>query len=136
MWNDRGFTLVEVVVGGLVGAVLVVAIGLLGQNLVHQRTSADSESAAISLAERALERLKSPGANLTAGSYGPYLSNGGGATTLNGPFSMQWSIIDNTSSSTSPLVSPTLDSKRLTVTVTHVSNPHVRASFTTYHKAS
>jgi type II secretory pathway pseudopilin PulG len=57
MYRDGGFTLIEVAVAAVVGILLVLGIGLLGGNVFHQRISADSNSAAMSLAERHLERL-------------------------------------------------------------------------------
>src|ERR1041384_6473303 len=56
--SRSGFTLIETAVAGLVGLILVLALGLLGKNLVRQRISADSNSAAIDLAEEVMEKLK------------------------------------------------------------------------------
>lgn len=146
MCSERGFTLIEVAVAGLVGIVLVLAVGILTQNQVHQRTSADSNSAALSIAEQTLEHLEAlpnpaTAAGLTAGTHGPCgsppcLVDATGASSLNGPYLLQWTVVDNTSAATSPLVSPTNNSKQITVTLTHASNPYVRANLVTYYKTS
>jgi Tfp pilus assembly protein PilE len=146
MYSERGFTLIEVAVGALIGVMVVVSIGVLTQNLVHQRTSADSNSAAMTIAEGTLEQLEAlqnptTSASLTVGAHGPCVAppclvDVTGASSLNGPYRLQWVVVDNTNSSTSPLVSPSNNSKQITVTVTHVSNPYVRANLVTYYKVS
>lgn len=146
MSSERGFTLVEVGVGALLGVILVLSVGTLTQNLVHQRSSADSNSAAMSIAEQTLEQLRAlanpaTDANLTAGAHGPCVTppclvDVTGTSSLSGPYRLQWVVVDNTSASTSPLVSPSNNSKQITVTVTHASNPYVRASLVTYYKVS
>ncbi|MGH7899032.1 MAG: type IV pilus modification PilV family protein, partial [Candidatus Binatia bacterium] len=106
MYNDRGFTLIEVGVAALVGVILVLSVGLLTQNLVHQRSSADSNSAAMTLAEQTLERLRAlpapaTDADLTPGLHGPCLTppclvDVTGTASLIGPYQLQWMIVDNT----------------------------------------
>jgi hypothetical protein len=144
--NERGFSLIEVAVSGLVGVVLVLGIGLLTENVVHQRASVDSVSASATLAERQMEQLLSKqypatDADLTAGTHGPGSCasppckvDQTGAPSLNGPYLMQWVVVNNSSTGTSPLVDPTASSKKITVTVTHVSNPFALATLQTYYK--
>lgn len=146
MFSERGFTLIEVAAAALIGVVLVLGVGLLSENLVRRRASSDSISAAVALAERQMEQLlakQSPGtsADLTAGSHGPGAScvsppcklDETGTATLNGPYLMQWDVIDSSSSGT-PLVDPDASTKKITITVSHVTNPFTRATLQTYYK--
>ncbi len=147
MCSERGFTLIEVAAATLIGVVVVLGVGLLSENLVRRRASADSTSAASALAERQMEQLlskQSPGtsADLTAGTHGPgtscatppcKITETGDTNTLTGPYLMQWTVQDNASSGT-PLVDPTASTKTITMTVTHVSNPCTRATLQTYYK--
>src|SRR5437016_2749068 len=57
MSNKLGFSLIEAVVAILIGAVVVVAVGGLSERLIHHRTTTDSNSAAMSLAEARMEAL-------------------------------------------------------------------------------
>jgi Tfp pilus assembly protein PilV len=57
MYNSRAFTLVEAVVAVVIAAFVVIAVGGLGERLVHHRTTTDSNSAALSLAEWKMEKL-------------------------------------------------------------------------------
>ena len=72
--RERGFTLIELLVAAVIGVIMVLALGTLGLNSFHQRITADSLSAAATLAERQIERLKAlpnPATNalLTAGTH-------------------------------------------------------------------
>jgi prepilin-type N-terminal cleavage/methylation domain-containing protein len=159
MSSSRGFTLIEAVVAVLIGALLVVAMGGLSERLVHHRVTTDSNSAAMSLAERQMEALladpipnptgaQCPAANLC----GDTPANGGrthGPTSVNenlvasgsGPYNVQWVVIDanNTSPTTSPLAlaaGSTSLVKKITVSVSHLRNPQVSATVVRYYKVS
>jgi Tfp pilus assembly protein PilV len=153
MSSRGGFTLIEAVVAVLIGALLVVAMGGLSERLIHHRTTADSNSAAMSLAERQMETLLgNPTANptscptvdsfaLCAGTHTAVTVNAQGATSASGPYRVQWVVTDATNAQTSPLVTPdpslvTIKVKRITVTVTHLSNGLVNATLVRYYKAS
>jgi hypothetical protein len=110
----------------------------------------------MSLAERQMETLladpvKSPPNTCTAASadlcggappngltHGPTNINESGVTSASGPFRIQWVVIDANTTSQSFLVRPSsnIELKKITVTVTHLRNPNVRASVTSYYKAS
>ena len=140
---QHGFSLVEAATATLVGLQLVLGIGLLSQRLIHKRVSADSRSAALSLAEREMEQilaLPNPDTNasLTAGTHGPCgsppcLVAVDGSSTLNGPYLLQWTVVDNGASGT-PLVDSTASSKKITVSLTHVTDANARATLQTYYK--
>jgi hypothetical protein len=146
VYDERGFTLIEVGVAALVGLVLVLGVGLLTENLVHRRASVDSISASLTLAERQMEQLLSKqypasDAELTAGTHGPGSCvsppckvDHTGAPSLNGPYLMQWVVVDNSGATNSPLVDPTMSTKKITVTVTHVNDPSALATLQTYYK--
>jgi len=149
MCSERGFTLLEVLIAALIGLVLVLGVGLLGESLERRRASTDSSSAAMTLAERQMEQLlalASPASasNLTAGTHGPgtpctsppcKITATGDTNTLTGPYLMQWTVVDNAASGTA-LIDPTSPSstKKITVLVTHVSNPFIHATLQTYYK--
>ena len=140
--REAGFLLIEVVVATLIAVVVVIAIGLLSENLARRRASADSLSAAVSLAEGQMEQLfalPSPATNfsLTAGNHGPCGTppcpvDVSGVSNSSGPYLLQWSVIDNSSSGT-PLVDSTASSKKLTVTVSHQSDPYANVNLQTYY---
>jgi len=146
MSSDRGFTLIEVLVAMVIGASMVLAVGLSSETLVRRRSANASISAATSLAERQMEQLlakQSPAsdADLTAGIHGPNPCasppckiDETGAATLNGPYLMQWTVVDNSNSSGKPLLDPSGSTKQITTTVTHVTNPYARATLVTYYK--
>ena len=138
--GKRGFTLIEVVVAVAVGLTTVMGVGLLSENLIRRRVAADSESAAAGLAELEMEKLlalanPSTASDLTAGTHGPSNVGVDGTSTLNGPYVLQWIVVDNATSGTQ-LIDPNTASvsKTITVQVTHVSNSYVRASLQTYYK--
>jgi len=143
MCNERGFTLVEVLVAASIGLVMVLGLGMLQESLVRRRAATSAINGATSLAEQQLEQLLADpnpetSASLTAGLHGP---NGcasppckvdeTGASTINGPFRMQWTVIDDDNSGTKPLYDPSSSSKQITVNVTHVSDPYARATLVT-----
>jgi hypothetical protein len=160
MSSNRGLSLVEAVVAVLIGALLVVAIGGLTERLIHHRVTADSNSAAMSLAERQMETLLAipplsanppPGCTTAQDLCGGPPPNGltHGPTSVNenlvasgsGPYSVQWVVIDanNTSPTTSPLAlaaSATSLVKKITVSVSHLRNPQVSATVVRYYKVS
>lgn len=127
-----GFTLVEVLVAALVGLLVLAAGGQLGLNIFHQRASYDSISAATSLAERQFELLRdiqspSSDSNFTTGSHtatnSPMKQDG----TSGGPYNVTWTVVDNT---------PMTGVKKITVNVTHTSDPSVNVQLITYYKTS
>ena len=143
MFNDRGVTLIEVLVAAAIGLVMVLGLGVLQESLVRRRAATGAISTATALAERQLEQLlASPdletAADLTAGLHGP---NGctsppckideTGAATINGPFRMQWTVVDGDASGTTPLYDPSQTTKQITMSVTHVSDPYARATLVT-----
>ena len=150
MSNSRGFTITEAVVALLVAAMTVIAIGGLGERLNHHRTTTDSNSAAMSLAERQMESLlaetvqnpttaQCPTANLCGGSpptgLTKTLTSRNVDLTSCGPYTVQWAVVDDdNSSATSPLKlsagTTATAMKTITVTVTLPANPLVRASIT------
>lgn len=145
MFSERGFTLLEVLIAAAIGVVLVLGVGVLQEGLVHRRASSNSISAATSLAERQMEQLlatANPGtaSDLTAGTHGPNACasppckiDESGDSTVNGPYLMQWTVVDNNASSTK-FVDSSSSTKHITVTVTHVSNPHAQATLVTNYK--
>lgn len=146
MFDEGAFTLLEAVVATLVGMVLVLSLGLLTEHLEHRRASTDSTSGSLALAELQMERLltkKNPASDpeLTAGLHGPAscvsppcMVDQTGAPSLNGPYLMQWDVVDNDGTGGSPLVDPTVDTKQIAVTVAHVTDPLARATLRTYYK--
>jgi Tfp pilus assembly protein PilV len=141
--SQHGFSLVEAATATLVGLQLVLGIGLLSQSLTHKRVSADARSAAVSLAERKMEQIlalpnPSTNASLSAGTQGPCASppclvGVDGSSTLNGPYLLQWTVVDNGVTGT-PLVDSTASSKKITVSLTHVTDANARATLQTYYK--
>ncbi len=128
--RERGFTLIELLVAAVIGVIMVLALGTLGLNSFHQRITADSLSAAATLAERQIERLKAlpnPATNalLTAGTHtaagSPLRENG----TTGGPFAVQWVVENNI---------PVTGIKKITMTVDHVNNDSVYVQLVTYYK--
>lgn len=159
MSSKKGFTLIETLVALVIGVAVVLGIGALGERLVHHRVTTDSNSAAMSLAERQMEvLLADPIANPTgaqcpaANLCGDTPANGGrthGPTSVDenltpsgsGPYSVRWVVVDanSTSPTTSPLVLAAGASslvKKITVTVTHLRNPQVGATLVRYYKVS
>jgi len=150
MSSSRAFTLVEAVVAVLIAATMVIAIGGLGERLIHHRNTADSNSAAMSLAERQMESLlaetiqnpttaQCPAANLCGGTpptgVTKTLTGRNVDLTTGGPYTVQWTVVDNdNSAATSPLKlsagTTTTTVKTITVTVTLPANSLVRASIT------
>src|SRR2546423_708085 len=110
---------------------VIVAIGVLGENVSHQRVVNDGNSAAASLAEQKLEQLRALSASdaaLTAGAHGDGAGGSGyiddaGEASVTGPYRRTWAIADGV---------PITNSKRVTVTVTHLSDARVHADLTTY----
>jgi prepilin-type N-terminal cleavage/methylation domain-containing protein len=155
MSSSRGFTLIETVVAVLIAATIIVAIGGLSERLVHHRTTTDSNSAAMALAERKMEVLLadtnpnptttqcaggSP-PSLCSGSHGPTNVDLNLAASTSGPYTVTWTIVNATTTSTSPFVqavtggSPTAV-KKITVKVTHMHDPFVNASVVRYYKVT
>jgi prepilin-type N-terminal cleavage/methylation domain-containing protein len=125
MSTDSGFTLVETLVAALIGAILVVSIGVLGGTLLRHRANADSISAATSVAEAEIERLRALG-EPPDGTVGWNGVNEAGEPDF-GPYEMQTVVEDD-----QPPLDPDALSKRLTVRVRHQNNPLVSAEVTTY----
>jgi type II secretory pathway pseudopilin PulG len=156
VYSKKGFTLVETLVALVIGVAVVLGIGALGERLVHHRVTTDSNSAAMSLAERQMEVLladpisnpaaaQCPAANLCGGApptgltHGPTSVNENLAPSGSGPYSVRWTIINGSTASTSPLVLAAGASslvKKITVTVTHLRNPQVSATLVRYYKVS
>jgi type II secretory pathway pseudopilin PulG len=159
MSSKGGFTLIEAVVAALVGLIGTLAIGGLGERIIHHRVTADSNSAVLSLAERQLETLLADanpnptstqcsatpppdlcGAAPPSGlAHGPNSVDGNGNAAGSGLYQVQWTVVDGSSASTSPLVLPASASfkvKKITVTVTHLNNPLVNATLSTFYKVS
>jgi Tfp pilus assembly protein PilV len=135
--NSDGFSLIEALVALLVGLGLVLGLGNLGQRLVHHRTTTNSNSAAMAYAEQQMEKILAdqnprpsggscPSASLCAGSH---------STTV-GQFTVQWTVTDSSTSTSSPLIlssatnTASFTVKKITVSVTHSKNPMVSASIT------
>lgn len=133
----HGFSLIEVLVGMLIGVGLVVAVGVLGGSLVRHRANADSLSAACNIAERQIERLRSlddPSSNALLAD-GRHPSSGtllcdetgldvDGVGNLAGPYEIFWEVDDD---------QPQTGSKEITVTVTHANNDFVECQLETYY---
>jgi prepilin-type N-terminal cleavage/methylation domain-containing protein len=150
--NSRGFSLIEVLVAIVVGAIVVIGVGLLGERLVHHRATSDSNSAAMSLAERKMEQLLAastpptcPGDDLCGGAppggLNHTLSNQNVDLTSGGPYTVLWNVVDNDNSTqTTPLklssgTNPTQTIvKTITVTVTLPKNPLVNASIKRHYR--
>jgi prepilin-type N-terminal cleavage/methylation domain-containing protein len=146
-----GFTLIETLAALVIGLALVVGLGGLTERLAHHRITTDSNSAAMSLAERQVESLLAESvlnptgtqcatvdtSKLCAGTHTATTLNSSGGTS-NPEYRVQWTITDATGASTVPLVmptpagTPTTEAKQITVSVTHLNNPQVGASLTRY----
>lgn len=138
--SNEGFTLVEALAAIVIAVAVVAGLGMLSERLIHHRATTDSNSAAMSLAEAQMEALLAdltpnppsascPGANLCSGTH----------TTTNGNYSVQWVVVDATTTSSSPLVLASGSNapvKKITVTVTHSRNPLVYASLTRFYNVS
>jgi prepilin-type N-terminal cleavage/methylation domain-containing protein len=156
VFNSRGFSLIEVLVAIVVGAIVVIGVGLLGERLVHHRATSDSNSAAMSLAERQMEQLLAdptpnptggacPAANL-CGAAPPVgldhtLTNRNVDLTAGGPYTVQWNVVNNDNTTqTTPLklssgTNPTQTVvKTIRVTVMLPNDPLVRASITRHYR--
>jgi competence protein ComGC len=161
MFSSRGFTLVEAIVAALVGVILVVAVGRVGQSVIHQRSSTDSNSAATSLAEWQMEKLladpvqkpeldglcsggsvpalcgAAPTSTGGGRNHGPIDVNEKGTTIGTLSYRVQWNVVNLNDTANSPLVTPTgasMPMKKITVTVTHLRNSSARASVVRYHR--
>jgi prepilin-type N-terminal cleavage/methylation domain-containing protein len=137
MSSKSGFTLIESVVALLIGAAVIVAIGGLSERLIHHRTTTDSNSAALNLAEWQMEKLfassarnlSCPTATTSSNACGSTVTNGDDlcgydvATNVNGRqhgpvtidanqssggrYCLQWNVLDASSDASSPLIVPT-----------------------------
>ena len=153
MYNNRAFTLIETLIALVIGVAVVLGIGGLGERLVHHRVTADSNSAAMSLAERQMEVLladlnpdpttaQCPAAKLCSGTHGPSNVDIDLAASTSGPYSVQWTVVDSTTTSTSPFVLATTGGaaqkavKKITMTVSHLRNPYVNATVVRYYKVT
>ena len=150
MSSKRGFTIVETVVAVLVAALVILSVGGLSERLVHHRTTTDSNSAAMALAERKMEVLLAdsnpnptgascPAANLCSGTHGPTNVNLNLVASASGPYTITWTVVNATTTSTSPFVQAVTGGtpiavKKITVTVTHMHDPLVNASIVRYYK--
>jgi len=149
MFSNRGFTLVEAVVAIVVGALVVIGVGGLSERLIHHRATTDSNSAAMSLAEKQMETiladptetpsgcpgiLTSSSPALCAGTHPVQTVDATGTTSVAGPYRVQWTVVDASAAAASPLVPPTVvggvtgPMKQITVTVTLPNNPLVNAT--------
>ena len=151
MFNKGGFTLVETLAALVIGLAIVVGVGGLTERLAHHRVTTDSNSAAMSLAERQMESLLADAVqnptgtqcatvdtnNLCAGTHAAVIVNSSGGGS-NPEYRVQWTITDVTGASSVPLViptpsgTPTAEAKQITVSVSHTNNPQVGASLTRY----
>src|SRR5262245_22553732 len=133
-------------------------MGLLGERLVHHRGTSDSNSAAMSLAERQMEQLLAdptpnptgaacPAANLCGGAppagLNHTLTNRNVDLSSGGFYTVQWNVVDNDNTTqTTPLklssgTNPTQTIiKTISVTVTMPNNPLVRASIKRHYRLS
>jgi Tfp pilus assembly protein PilV len=151
--SNRGFTLLEALVALVIGVAVVLGIGALGERLIHHRVTTDSNSAAMSLAERQLEALladpvrdpttaQCPAANLCSGTHGPNSVDVNLASSTSGPYRVRWTIVDATTASTSLFVLATTGGaaqkavKQITVTVSHLTNTNVNATLVRYYKVT
>jgi prepilin-type N-terminal cleavage/methylation domain-containing protein len=124
MYRDHGFTLIETLVALVVGVALVVTIGVLGGNLIRHRANADSNSAAMSLAQMKLEQLRALD-DPAAGTDSETVDENG--TPGLGPYQIQWTVTDNV-----PAIPDTV-SKHIKVTVSHDYNRFAAAEIETYY---
>ncbi len=153
MSSSPGFTLIEAMVALVIGVAVVLGIGVLGERLIHHRVTTDSNSAAMSLAERQMEVLladpipnpttaQCPAAKLCSGTHGPTSVDVDLASSTSGPYSVRWAVVDATTSSTSAFVLATTGGpaqkavKQITVAVSHLKNPNVNASLVRYYKVT
>jgi len=159
MFSSKGFSLVEAVVAVVIGAIVVLAVGGLSERLVHHRTTTDSNSAAMSLAELQMEQLianpkpnpeSDPSIDCSASPPPQALCGGappGGLThpalnlnasggTTNPEYRVTWNVVNDTSAANSPLITPSNVIgklvKKITVTVQHLRNPLANASVVTF----
>jgi type II secretory pathway pseudopilin PulG len=128
MSSERGFTLIELAVAVLIGLATVVAIAILGGNITRQRAITEANAAATSLAEQKLEELRANPGALASGLE--VLDEGGNASVL-GPYRRQWVVTPNTPA-TPATPSGMPKSAQVRMTVTHLTNPQVRAEIVTY----
>jgi prepilin-type N-terminal cleavage/methylation domain-containing protein len=148
MFNRRGFSLIEAVVAILIGAVVVVAVGGLSERLVHHRTTTDSNSAAMTLAEKQMEKLLADPVSdptscptpplitspaLCAGTHPAITLNAN--ATASGPYRLQWVVADSGPTASFFKTLTVRAVKQLTVTVTLPNNPYVNASIVTFYEA-
>jgi len=155
MSSSRGFSLIEALVAIVIGVAVVVGLGGLGERLIHHHSSTNSNSAAMTLAERQMEvLLADPLQNPSGGTQCATvntntLCNGShtalnlaaDGTATNPQYSVQWTVenIVGTGLQNEALVIPTpptgtvqLEAKKVTITVTHIRNPAVYAQVVRY----
>jgi hypothetical protein len=137
----------------VIGVAVVLGIGILGERLMHHRATTDANSAAMTLAERQMEVLladpvpspttaQCPAAKLCSGTHGPTSVDVDLAPSASGPYSVRWTVVDATTTATSPFVLATTGGaaqkavKKITVIVSHLKNPNVNASLVRYYKVT
>jgi prepilin-type N-terminal cleavage/methylation domain-containing protein len=135
--SSKGFTLIETLVALVIGVALILGIGALGERLFHHRTTTNSNSAAMSIAEQQMEQLLADQTRNPTGGQCPAAKLCSGThNSTSGLFNVQWIVVDASSAGTSPLILSTgtnpavVTVKQLTVTVRHSTNPQVYASVT------
>ncbi len=155
--SNRGFSLIEVLAALVIGLAVVLGLGGLSERLIHHRATSNSNSAAMSLAERQLEvilgdPLQNPSGgtqcatvdtNVLCNGTHTAVSRAADGSTTNPAFRVQWTVADiagTGSPGTEPLTIPTpalgvsaaLLLKKVTITVTHLRNPNVNAQLVRY----
>lgn len=145
MSSKQGFALIETVIAVVIGVAIVIGVGALGERLLHHRVTTDSNSAAMSLAEQQMEVLPadtSPNPTTIQcggasppkpcpGTHGPTNVDVNLAASASGPYEVPWTVVDSTTTSTSPLVLATTGGqaqkavKKITVTVSHLKDQSV-----------
>ena len=138
--SQSGFTVVEVLVAALIGLMMVAAAGNLGLNLFHKRASYDSLSAATSLAERQFELLRNiqnPSADTTNFSNGTHTATNSPLTqsgTAGGPYNVRWIVADPFPSALQGTCASGSGLKKITIQVSHTSDPSVNVELVTHYK--
>lgn len=134
--RSRGFSLIETLVAMLVALTVVSAVGLMGMRLTHRRSSSASLSAATSIAEKAIESLRPltvPPTVVLANGTTTNLVDETGTTAVGGPYSRTVTIADGP---TMTVGGSSRALKRVTVVVTHVTNPEVSVRLETYFRVT